>query len=226
MFSEHQLCWAHLLRKAIKLALQHPDEPEYKTFLDGLCLIYSDACQSRQARRIEASDEKEFATMLTSELVNTTAVEALVEQLQSRVKSLCTRHEETIVSKATSDEEVTSDSMKTFLLLQRELVGNVDSLFVFVTHPEVEATNNISEQNLRREAEIRKGARTSKTASGAARRSTIVTVLASLATRLKPFTLTKLLAETARWLELGVSIFQQELQAAQSSLPPPETASP
>lgn len=225
MFSEHQLCWAHLLRKMIKLALQNPDEPAYKKFLDDLCQIYSDACESRHARRIEASEEKELATTLTTDLANTAAVEALVERLQSRVKSLCTRHEETIVSKAASNQPLTSDSTKTFILLQRELVGNVDSLFVFVSHPEVEPTNNISERNVRREAEIRKGARTSKTDSGAARRSTIVTVLASLATRMKPFTLSKLLEETARWLKLGVSIFQQELQAAaQKNLAPPSTA--
>jgi transposase len=29
LFEEHQLCWAHLLRKAIKLMLQHPDEHQY-----------------------------------------------------------------------------------------------------------------------------------------------------------------------------------------------------
>ena len=28
LFSQHQLCWAHLIRKAIKLALQHPDQDE------------------------------------------------------------------------------------------------------------------------------------------------------------------------------------------------------
>lgn len=28
LFSEHQLCWAHLIRKAIKLVLQNPDETE------------------------------------------------------------------------------------------------------------------------------------------------------------------------------------------------------
>jgi len=50
-------------------------------------------------------------------------------------------------------------------LLQQELVHNVDCLFVLVEHPEVEPTNNRSERNARREAEIRKGARTNKTVS-------------------------------------------------------------
>jgi len=43
MFSQHQLCWAHLIRKAIKLALQNPDEQEFGDFLDQLCSIYDDA---------------------------------------------------------------------------------------------------------------------------------------------------------------------------------------
>jgi hypothetical protein len=63
------------------------------------------------------------------------------------------------------------------------------SLFVFVEHPEVEPTNNCSERNVRREAEIRKGGRTSKTPAGAKRRGVIMTVLASLRTRFARFTL-------------------------------------
>ena len=35
LFNQHQLCWAHLLRKAIKLMLQHPDKQEYKDFRMG-----------------------------------------------------------------------------------------------------------------------------------------------------------------------------------------------
>ena len=43
LFTQHQLCWAHLIRKAIKLALQYPDHPEYATFLDELCETYHQA---------------------------------------------------------------------------------------------------------------------------------------------------------------------------------------
>src|SRR3954468_23063596 len=35
-FSQAQKCWAHLLRKAIKLTLQAPDDAEYRSFTDGL----------------------------------------------------------------------------------------------------------------------------------------------------------------------------------------------
>ncbi len=36
LFREHQLCWAHLLRKAIKLMLQHPHDNHYHQFFDEL----------------------------------------------------------------------------------------------------------------------------------------------------------------------------------------------
>ena len=47
LFTEHQLCWAHLLRKAIKLVLQNPDVTEYANFMDQLCGIYHDAKEMR-----------------------------------------------------------------------------------------------------------------------------------------------------------------------------------
>ena len=188
LFSKHQLCWAHLIRKAIKLALQHPDEPQYATFLDQLCLIYDDAKCAQQDGQLSEAEREEKS-----------------RQLQTRLKLLCARWEDQI------EKDVTPTHEATFLLLQRELVANLDCLFVFVEHPEVEPTNNRSERNVRREAEIRKGARTSKTKSGAYRRSVIVTVLASLQTRIADFTLSNLLVEIHRWLSNGRSIFQQEL---------------
>ena len=53
----------------------------------------------------------------------------------------------------------------------------------------VEPTNNRSERNVRREAEVRKGGRTSKTEHGAERRGIIMTVLATLNTRFEVFRL-------------------------------------
>lgn len=69
--------------------------------------------------------------------------------------------------------------------------------FVFVEHPQVEPTNNRSERNLQREAEVRKRGRTSKTPSGAQRRSIIMTVLATLDLCFEKFTLQHLLDELA-----------------------------
>jgi transposase len=216
MFSQHQLCWAHLIRKAIKLALQNPNEPQYAEFLDGLCSIYDDAKQLRDDALVQdALADAEDASQVS-----------VVTQLQNRITSLCNRREETIITakaaaKSESAIEPTVEHVATFILLQRELADNVDCLFVFVEHPKVEPTNNRSERNVRREAEIRKGARTSKTAQGAKRRGTIVTVLASLQTRISNFTLSNVLAEIDRWLESGSSLFQQELQAIRVARPPP-----
>lgn len=200
LFSQHQLCWAHLIRKAIKLALQHPDEPAYATFLDQLCGIYDDARRLRNA-----------------ELLHPAAPEARQEQvaaLQGRIQALCPRHAEPICQDTPPDPEAT------FIRLQRELVTNLACLFVFVEHPAVEPTNNRSERHLRREAEIRKGARTSKSKAGAQRRSVIMTVLASLQLRISTFTLSAVLAEVKRWLTTGMSLFQHELYDLQPHPPP------
>ena len=56
MFSQHQLCWAHLIRKAIKLALQNPNEPQYAEFLGSLCSIYDDAKQLRDGCNRQPAD--------------------------------------------------------------------------------------------------------------------------------------------------------------------------
>jgi transposase len=50
-FTQAQKCWAHLLRKAIKLTLQDPNEPEYRQFTDRLlgCIpeMRSSSCNAR-----------------------------------------------------------------------------------------------------------------------------------------------------------------------------------
>ena len=197
MFTQHQLCWAHLIRKAIKLALQNPDVKQYAKFLDELCDIYQEAVRCRNDRRLSVGRGEK------------------VRELQEMIRLLCTRCGEAI------DEEAMSDHEATFIRLQNELVENLACLFVFIMHPEVDPTNNCSERNVRREAEIRKGGRTSKTAAGAKRRSVIMTVLASLQTRFSKFTLDNLLSEVQRWFEQGRSIFELELAELQRANAPP-----
>jgi len=138
-----------------------------------------------------------------------------VDELQERIRSLCTRHGEPIDKNAMSDHEAT------FVRLQNELVDNLACLFVFVEHPEVEPTNNRSERTVRHEAEIRKGGRTSKTPAGAKRRGVIMTVLASLRTRFPKFTLSHLLSEVQQWFAQGSSIFERELAEWQRVNAPP-----
>ena len=119
------------------------------------------------------------------------------------------------------DKEQTPSDQLTFIQLQKELVNGLKALFVFVEHPEVEPTNNRSERNVRREAEIRKSGRTSKSDTGAKRRSIIMTVLATLDTRFERFTLDNLLTEVMGWIERGRSLFDLELDNLHPANAPP-----
>jgi len=93
-------------------------------------------------------------------------------------------------------------------------------------HPEVEATNHRSERQARAEAMARKAARTSKTESGARRRGVIVSVLASLSKRMEHFTLGSVLAEINRWIEMGQSVFREELASIQAATTAPAKPPP
>jgi len=197
LFTTHQLCWAHLLRKAIKLALQHPDNTEYGDFLDQLCRLYDQAKKYQTDQRLSSGRPEK------------------VRQLQEQLDRLCARAGEVI------DEQTPTD-LAVLIRLQNELTENSEKLFVFVEHPEVEPTNNRSERNVRKESETRKGGRTSKTAGGAKRRSIIMTVLGSLQTRLEKFTLGHLLEEVFRWVPSGRSLFTNELEELQQVRGSPE----
>ncbi len=123
------------------------------------------------------------------------------------------------------DDAAPADDAK-FVLLQNELVNHAENLFVFVLHPEVEATNNRSERQARAEAMARKAARTSKTESGARRRGVIMSVLASLSKRMEHFTLGSVLAEINRWIETGQSVFREELASIQAATTAPSKPPP
>jgi len=200
-FREHQLCWAHFLRKAIALSLRNPENRQYRRFLKSLFAIYYEAVRASRDRRLS------------------TGRAAKVKELQKRIRKICRRYGEVL------DESASPDEGK-FVRLQNELVDNVHKLFVFVLHPQVEATNNRSERQARTESMARKAARTSKTERGAKRRSIIMSVLASLSKRLERFTLGNVLSEVSRWIETGSSVFREELTklqpaTANSSRSPP-----
>ncbi len=196
LFDTHQLCWAHLIRKAIQLALQNPDQSAYAEFLDALTAIYRQAVQYQKDRRLSVGREQR------------------ARELQEAIKGLCPRHGEKI-------DPTTAEHEATFIRLQNELAGNVEKLFIFVIHPQVEPTNNLSERTIRREAEIRKGGRTSKTPRGATRRGIIMSVLMSLRRRFARFTLKDLLDEVQQWIEAGQSIFEAELARMKQANAPP-----
>ncbi len=64
--------------------------------------------------------------------------------------------------------------------------------------------------------------RTNKTATGAHRRSVIVSVLESLRVNLEKFCLTTVLAAVTRWMEKGVSLFAEQWQAFQAARAAPQ----
>jgi hypothetical protein len=194
-FTEHQLCWAHFLRKAIALSLRNPDNRQYKRFVKSLFAIYYDAVHFSRDGRLSVGRQ------------------AKVDKLQSRIRMICRRYNEEL------DDAAPTDDGK-FVRLQNELVNHAQNLFVFVLHPEVEATNNRSERQARSEAMARKAARTSKSESGAKRRGVIMSVLASLSKRLEHFTLGSVLAEINRWVEMGRSVFQEELDSLHAETVP------
>ena len=200
-FTEHQLCWAHFLRKAIALSLRNPENGQYQRFLKSLFAIYRDAVRFSHDRRLSAGRW------------------AKVNKLQARIRMICRRYGETL------DEAVPADDAK-FVLLQNELVDNTEKLFVFVLHPEVESTNNRSERQARAEAMARKATRTSKTETGARRRGVIMSVLASLSKRMEHFTLGSVLAEINRWMETGQSVFREELASLQAATTAPSKPPP
>ena len=200
LFDTHQLCWAHLLRKAIKLVLQNPDDPVFAKFLEELYDIYCLAVRYRNDKRLGVGRAEK------------------VKQLEAAIVKLCAYGDFPI-------EAEMEQAMATYVRLHHELVDNLDCLFVFVAHPEVEPTNNDSERVVRREAEIRNGGRTSKTQAGADRRSVIVTIFASLRTRIEQFTLRNVLVEIERWIADGISLFRRELAAARAAplVPAPDS---
>jgi len=206
-FTQSQKCWAHLLRKAIKLTLLEPANETYRQFADRLLEIYRAACRLKADRRYgdEGRAEK-------------------VGDLDDEILELCC---DIGVTEGSPSEGPEND----YRLLCNELMRLMlnQQLFVFVTAAAVESpggepmpvtgTNNEAERTLRSAAEARKTGRTSKTSRGARRRTVIVSVLESLRRQLATFTLSTVIAEVRRWSDRGRSCFADLLRRLQ--LPPP-----
>jgi regulator of replication initiation timing len=197
-FTLAQKCWAHLIRKAIKLTLLQPGNLEYRTFLTGLLELYRKACRLKQDRRLKPSTR-----------------EQKVLSLENDLWALCG-------SRFKDDTPPATDAERDFVNLVNELLRlmEAEELFTFVTHPAVPGTNNESERTLRDAANDRKTGRTSKTLRGARRRTVLTSVLESLRLSLPSFTLAHVLEEVTTWLTSGRSRFRQLLEA--HNLPPPE----
>ena len=189
-----QKCWAHLLRKAIRLALLYPRKKSYQRFLDELLKLYRDAKRAASDGRLGSPGRARR-----------------VDELEDRLSELCRPYW----------RETTPDMKpheRDFANLVNELMERMHDaeLFTFVETPEVEPTNNLPERLQRDAAQDRKAARTSKTAAGAHRRSVIASVLESLRANLSEFTLASVLIEVERWMKEGISLFTRQWQEIES----------
>ena len=137
-----------------------------------------------------------------------------VAELEDRLCGLCLPYQGVATADLTPPE-------RDFSNLVQELIDRLldQELFTFVLHPEVEPTNNATERLQRGPALERKAGRTSQTAAGAHRRSVIVSVLESLRANLAKFSLASVLAETARWMKKGLSLFARQWQTLLKTTP-------
>lgn len=185
-----QKCWAHLLRKAIRLALLYPRKKTYQRFLDQLLALYHQAKRAAADGRLAEEGRKQR-----------------VAELEGHLADLCKPYwRETTPDMKPHERDFTNLVNELIRLLLAE------ELFTFVLIPQVESTNNVTERLLRNPAQDRKTGRTSKTAAGAHRRSVIVSVLESLRANLETFNLTTVLVEVGRWMTEGISLFARQWQ--------------
>ena len=195
-FSQSQKCWAHLLRKAIKLTLQVPDELAYREFTDRLLAIYRKACRVQKDKRL--SDAGRVSR---------------VGDLDDEILALCAPHwvlelPPLADGPANDYRLLVNEVMR--LLLDQQLLNFVTA--EPATQPNgksepVSGTNNEAERTLRGAAAARKTGRTNKTVVGARRQTIIVSVLESLRVYLPQFTLGDVMAEINRWWQQGQSCF-------------------
>jgi transposase len=198
-FQRAQKCWAHLLRKAIRLALLYPRKTRYQRFLDQLLQLYYDAKRAAADKRLGENGRQQRVT-----------------ELEDRLYGLCRPYWNDARCDLKPHE-------RDFANLVNELVerGMDEELFTFVLEPGVEPTNNLSERLQRSPAQDRKAGRTNKTAAGAHRRSVIVSVLESLRANLEAYTLPNVLREVGQWMNEGISLFAQQLHDLSASQPVP-----
>ncbi len=200
-FSQSQKCWAHLLRKAIKLTLQEPNNAEYRQFTDRLLEIYRRACRVQRDGRLSAASRLRKVAALDDEILELCVgmwaldLPPLEESPENNYRLLC--------------NEVM------WLMLDRQLFPFVTAAPAPAANGQSEpvaGTNNESERTLRGTAQARKNGRTSKTVHGARRQTIIVSVLESLRLYLPTFTLAGILTEVDQWWQTGQSCFTRLLK--------------
>jgi transposase len=195
-FVAGQKCWAHLLRKAIRLAASYPQNDLYQRFLGELMAIYHSGQRAAADQRLGEQGRKRR-----------------VAELEGRLCELCNPHWHAPAENAPQHE-------RQFYRLVNELLELVmaEELFTFVLRDDVEPTNMRTERQLRSPARDRDAGRTNQRATGARRRSVIVSVLESLRAVLPEFTFASVVDEVVKWSLEGISCFQRKLQDIKASL--------
>lgn len=200
-FSQSQKCWAHLLRKAIKLTLLEPTNQEYRQFTDRMLEIYRQACRVQRDGRMSAAGRAGKVAGLDDEILDLCAPMWVLEL-----------------------PPLKDGPENDYRLLVNEVMRLMldKQLFTFVTtepaaqpngaSQPVAGTNNEAERTLRNPAEARKTGRTSKTLVGARRQTIIVSVLESLRLYLPKFTLASVIEEINGWWQAGQSCFTKLLK--------------
>ena len=209
-FTRCQKCWAHLLRKAIKLTLLEPANAEYRRFADRLLEIYREACRVQRDRRL--GDQGRARK---------------VAELDDAILAECGPMWFAEPPKLDGPDDdyrlLVNELMR--LMLAKQLFTFVTAAPVAMPNGEakpVAGTNNEAERTLRGAAQARKTGRTSKTPAGARRQTVIVSMLESLRQQLPKFTLSTVILEVQRWSETGRSCFQRLLKKLK--LKPPEAS--
>lgn len=189
-FSKAQKCWAHLIRKAIRLTLLEPENDQYRRFLDQMLDVYRTAQRFAADKRLGADGRKQKVFLLMDQV--------------------CDMCGERFTDTSIPQTEIEKDYRNLVHELTR-LQGDRE-LFTFVEFPEATGTNNEAERSLRQAAQDRKTCRTSRTLNGARRRTILVSVFESLRLHVAEFTLEGILKETTTWLSTGQSLFDQLLK--------------
>ncbi len=206
-FSKSQKCWAHLLRKAIKLTLQCPDNSEYRHLVDELLDVYRTAVRVQRDGRLSDAGRARN-----------------VDALENRIVELCGPTWFAELTPRDGPEDA-------YRLLCNELIRLLreKQLFTFVTAAAVETplgetkpvpgTNNTAEQGLRNPAMARDTGRTDKAVAGTRRRTVVTSVLESLRQYLPRFSLATVVAEVTRWTVCGRSCFEELLRKLNLTCP-------
>jgi hypothetical protein len=206
-FTHSQKCWAHLLRKAIKLTLLEPANTEYRRFADRLLEIYRAACRVQRDGRLGDAGRAKKVAALDDELL------ALCEPVWFAEPPPGTG--------AADDYRLLCHELMR-LMLARQLFTFATAEAVATPQGDttlVAGTNNEAERTLRGPATARKTGRTNKTPAGARRQTIVVSVLESLRCHLPTFTLSTVIAEIQHWCNTGRSRFEELITARQLTSP-------